>query len=66
MRGSRFLGCRDNCLAATLEVGSLSPFRSKRKAMEHLTKAEAMFQDVGMEYWLGDTRKALAGLRSIS
>ena len=56
------LECRDNCLAAALEVGSLSPFRSERKAMEHLTKAEAMFQDMGMDDWLGEMPKVLTGL----
>ena len=39
------------------------PSRADREeALEHLKKAEAMFQDMGMDYWLGKTRKVLATL----
>ena len=34
----------------------------KEKALDNLTKAEAMFQEMGMDYWLAETRKVLAGL----
>jgi hypothetical protein len=34
----------------------------KEKALEHLTQAEAMFQDMGMDYWLAEARKVSAGL----
>ena len=34
----------------------------KEKALENLKKAEAMFQEMGMDYWLGRTRKVLAEL----
>lgn len=34
----------------------------KEKAMENLKKAETMFQEMGMNYWLATTRKVLAGL----
>jgi len=34
----------------------------KEKALENLTKAEAMFREMGMDYWLGVTRKISAGL----
>ena len=34
----------------------------KEKVLERLTKAEAIFLEMGMEYWLGETRKVLAGL----
>ena len=32
----------------------------KEKALENLKKAESMFQEMGMDYWLGRTRKVLA------
>ena len=34
----------------------------KEKALEKLTKAETMFQEMGMDYWLGETRRVSAGL----
>jgi tetratricopeptide (TPR) repeat protein len=34
----------------------------KEKALEHLTKAETMFLEMGMDYWLAETRKVLARL----
>jgi ATP/maltotriose-dependent transcriptional regulator MalT len=34
----------------------------KEKARESLKKAEAMFQEMGMDYWLAETRKVSAGL----
>jgi class 3 adenylate cyclase/tetratricopeptide (TPR) repeat protein len=34
----------------------------KEKALKNLRKAEAMFQEMGMDYWLAETRKALAEL----
>jgi Tfp pilus assembly protein PilF len=34
----------------------------KEKALENLKKAETMFQEMGMDYWLGRTRKVLAEL----
>ena len=34
----------------------------KEKAVEHLAKAETMFQEMGMDYWLDETRKVSAGL----
>ena len=34
----------------------------KGKALESLTKAETMFQEMGMDYWLAETRKISAGL----
>lgn len=32
------------------------------EALEPLKKAEAMFQEIGMEYWLGRTREMLGKL----
>ena len=34
----------------------------KEKALENLKKAEAMFQEMGMDYWLGKTKKLLETL----
>jgi class 3 adenylate cyclase/tetratricopeptide (TPR) repeat protein len=34
----------------------------KEKALENLKKGEAMFQEMGMDYWLAETRKVLAEL----
>ena len=34
----------------------------KEKALENLKKAEAMFQKMGMDYWLAETGKVLAEL----
>jgi class 3 adenylate cyclase/tetratricopeptide (TPR) repeat protein len=34
----------------------------KEKALENLKKAETMFQEMGMDYWLAQTRKVLAEL----
>jgi tetratricopeptide (TPR) repeat protein len=34
----------------------------KGKALENLTKAETMFQEMGMDYWLDETRKVAAEL----
>ena len=34
----------------------------KEKALEKLTKAETMFLEMGMDYWLDETRKVSAGL----
>jgi class 3 adenylate cyclase len=34
----------------------------KEKALENLAKAETMFQEMGMDYWLAVTRKISAGL----
>jgi class 3 adenylate cyclase/tetratricopeptide (TPR) repeat protein len=34
----------------------------KGKALENLTKAETMFQEMGMDYWLAEARKISAGL----
>jgi len=31
----------------------------KEEALEYLKKAEAMFQEMGMEYWLNRTREVL-------
>jgi hypothetical protein len=35
----------------------------KEKALENLKKAEAMFQEMGMDYWLARTKKLLEMVR---
>jgi hypothetical protein len=35
----------------------------KEKALENLKKAEVMFQEMGMDYWLARTRKLLEKVR---
>jgi len=34
----------------------------KEKAIDNLKKAEGMFREMGMDYWLGKAREVLAGL----
>jgi len=34
----------------------------KEKAIDNLKKAEGMFQEMGMDYWLGKAQEGLAGL----
>ncbi|MGD0662147.1 MAG: tetratricopeptide repeat protein [Syntrophorhabdales bacterium] len=34
----------------------------REKARENLAKAETLFEEMGMDYWLGETRKVLGGL----
>ena len=34
----------------------------KEKAIDNLKKAEGMFREMDMDYWLGKTREVLAGL----
>jgi len=34
------------------------------KALENLKKAEGMFQEMGMDYWLGKTHEVLGRLKS--
>ena len=34
----------------------------KEKAIDNLKKAEGMFREMGMDYWLGKTQEALAAL----
>ena len=34
----------------------------KEKALEHLKKAEDMFQEIGMDYWLTKTQEVLGRL----
>ncbi len=45
------------------ELGALcAEAGRKEEALEHLKKAETMFQDMGMDYWLGKTQEVLARL----
>ena len=36
----------------------------REKALENLQKAEAMYEEMGMDYWLRKTQSALAKLQS--
>jgi hypothetical protein len=38
----------------------------KEKALETLKKAETMFQEMGMDYWLAETRRFWQNSRSFS
>jgi hypothetical protein len=47
-----------------LYLGELYADTGKReKALENLKKAEAMFQEMGMDYWLARTKKLLEMVR---
>jgi tetratricopeptide (TPR) repeat protein len=47
-----------------LNLGELyADARQKEKALENLKKAEAMYQEMGMDYWLAQTRKLLEMVR---
>ncbi|MGD0663634.1 MAG: AAA family ATPase, partial [Syntrophorhabdales bacterium] len=51
------------CAQGHLFLGELYAHEGqKEKALENLTKAETMFQEMGMDYWLAEARKVLAGL----
>jgi len=51
------------CARAHLFLGELYASASQKdKALENLMKAEAMFQEMGMHYWLAETRKVSAEL----
>ena len=46
-----------------LYLGELySDAGQKEKALENINKAESMFQEMGMDYWLGKTQEVLARL----
>ena len=46
-----------------LRLGELhADHGQKTKALQNLKKAESMFQDMGMDYWLGKTQEVLARL----
>ena len=53
------------CAEGYLYLGELyADIGQGDKALENLRKAEAMFQDVGMDYWLRRTQSVLYGLQS--
>ena len=57
------LKMKPSCAGGYLALGELyANAGQKEKALESLKKAESMFQEMGMDYWLGRTRKVLAGL----
>jgi tetratricopeptide (TPR) repeat protein len=57
------LGLRPFFSVGRLFLGELySNEGQKEKALENLKRAESMFQEMGMDYWLGKTQKVLARL----
>jgi len=57
------LGTKPNYAVGYLYLGELYlNGGEKEKAIENLKKAEGMFREMGMDYWLGKTREGLAGL----
>ena len=55
---------KPNYAAGHLFLGELyANAGPKEKALENLKKAEAMFQEMGMDYWLAQTRKLLEMVR---
>ena len=51
------------CSEGYLYLGELyADIGQKEKALENLKKAEVMFREMGMDYWLGKTQELLAGL----
>lgn len=57
------LKLKPNYAGGCLSLGELyAKAGLKEKALENLKKAETMFREMGMDYWLATTRKVLAGL----
>ncbi|MBW2118436.1 MAG: AAA family ATPase [Deltaproteobacteria bacterium] len=57
------LGIRPTYAVGLLRLGKLySDAGQWEKALENLKKAEGMFQEMGMDYWLGKTQEVLAAL----
>ena len=51
------------CAQGYLFLGELyADTGSKEKALENLKRAKGMFQEMGMDYWLGETRKIVGRL----
>jgi tetratricopeptide (TPR) repeat protein len=58
------LGTRPFYALGYLSLGELyADARQKEKAIENLRKAEAMYQEMGMDYWLARTKKLLKMVR---
>ncbi len=63
MKISDQIGARPDSSIGYLYLGELYADRGeKEKALENLQKAESMFQEMGMDYWLGKTQEVLARL----
>ena len=55
------LGIRASSSLGYLWLGEVYAESGRREeALENLKKAEAMFQEMGMDYWLGKARELLA------
>jgi tetratricopeptide (TPR) repeat protein len=54
------LGMKPDLSSGTFFIGELyADGGQKEKALENLSKAERMFEHMGMDYWLARTRKAV-------
>ena len=59
------LGIRPSFAEGYFYLGDLYIATGQReKALETLKKAQGMFQEMGMDYWLSRTEKALEGLKA--
>jgi class 3 adenylate cyclase/tetratricopeptide (TPR) repeat protein len=63
MKMSDELGMKPYYASGHLALGELyADGGQKEKALEHLRKAEAMYEEMGMDYWLARTKQLLASL----
>jgi tetratricopeptide (TPR) repeat protein len=59
------LKMKPSCARGYLALGELYAHAGqKEKVLENLKKAEAMFQEMGMDYWMARTRELLENLRA--
>ena len=57
------LGNKPTCAHGYLYLGELHADRGRKDtALENVVKAEGMFQEMGMDYWLRQTREVLGRL----
>jgi hypothetical protein len=64
MKISDELKTRPQCALGYFFLGELhAGAGQKQKALENLKKAETMFQEMGMEYWLAQAQAALSKLK---
>jgi len=59
------LGMKPDHSSGTFFIGELyADAGQKEKGLDNLKKAESMFQEMGMDYWLARTRKLLESLEA--
>ncbi len=64
-RDRDFEGIKDKSILffrAFVPGPTLSDWGEKEKAIDNLKKAEGMFREMGMNYWLGKAQEVLAAL----